>query len=62
MKLLNTPGPLGLIQENSNKKIKQIAADMMVSYSKASEDEVLIGNEVFIGKKRDKEEFKKWLL
>ena len=62
MKLLNTPGPLGLIQENANEKIKQLAADMMVSYSKAQKDEVLIENEVFIGEKRDKGEFKKWIL
>ncbi len=62
MKLLNTPGPLGLIQENASNETKQLAADMMVSYSKANEDEVLIGNEIFKGKKRDKGEFREWII
>jgi tRNA-specific 2-thiouridylase len=56
------PGPLGAISKNADKNIKQIAADMMVSYTKFDEGEIIIANEIYKGKKRDKKEWAKYLV
>ncbi len=56
------PGPLGAISKNADKNIKQIAADMMVSYTKFDEGEIIIADEIYKGKKRDKKEWAKYLV
>jgi tRNA-specific 2-thiouridylase len=62
MFIVDKPGPVGLIQKNAPKEIKQIAADMMISYTKFDEGEVRIGEEIFKGTKKDKKEFSKFLI
>ncbi|WP_457562239.1 argininosuccinate synthase domain-containing protein [Caminibacter pacificus] len=56
------PGPLGAISKNADKNVKQIAADMMVSYTKFDEGEIIIADEIYKGKKRDKKEWAKYLV
>jgi tRNA-specific 2-thiouridylase len=56
------PGPVGLIQKNADKNAKQYGADMLVSYTREDEGEVIIGEEVFKGTKKDKNEFAKYLI
>ncbi len=56
------PGPLGAIAKNASEEVKQTAADMMVSYTKFDEGEIIIGDKTYKGKKRDKEELKKYLI
>jgi len=53
------PAPIALIQKPFK---KQIVADLIATYSKFDEVEVIIENEKIIGKKREKEEFKKYLI
>ncbi len=62
MFIINKPGPIGLIQKDAKEEIKEIAADMMVSYTKFDEAEVKIGNTIYKGKKKDKKEFAKYLI
>lgn len=62
MFIINKPGPVGLIQKNAPIEIKIKAADMMVSYTKFNEADVKIGTEVFQGKKKEKNEFKNYLI
>lgn len=62
MKCDNFPGPVGLIQKNAPKSIKQFAADMMVSYTKQNSGEILIGDKKYKGEKKDKKEFAKYLI
>jgi tRNA-specific 2-thiouridylase len=62
MKCDNFPGPIGLIQKNAPENIKQLAADMMVSYTKQNSGEILIGDKKYIGQKKDKKEFAKCLI
>ena len=59
---LNIPGPVGLIQKNAPEEIKNLAADMIVSYTKFDKAEVKIGDKVYKGKKRDKKELAKYLI
>lgn len=56
------PGPVGLIQKNTDEKIKHIAADMMVSYTRENEGEIIIGDKTYKGIKKDKNEFAKYLI
>jgi len=56
------PGPLGAIAKNASEKIKKIAADMMVSYTKFDEGEIIIGNDIYLGKKQDKNDLAKYLI
>jgi len=56
------PGPVGLIQKDAPKDIKQLAADMMVSYTRENEGDVIIGEEIYKGTKKDKNEFAKYLV
>ncbi|GAB6044761.1 MnmA/TRMU family protein [Caminibacter profundus] len=62
MFIINKPGPVGLIQKNAPIEIKIKAADMMVSYTKFNEADVKISAEVFQGKKKEKNEFKNYLI
>ncbi|MEO1959051.1 MAG: argininosuccinate synthase domain-containing protein [Nautiliaceae bacterium] len=62
MFIINKPGPIGLIQKDAKEEIKEIAADMMVSYTKFDEAEVKIGDKIYKGKKRDKKELAKYLI
>jgi tRNA-specific 2-thiouridylase len=56
------PGPAGLIQKNAPSEIKQLAADMMVSYTRENSGEIVINSETFHAKKHDKSEFAKYLV
>ncbi|GAB6073830.1 argininosuccinate synthase domain-containing protein [Nautilia lithotrophica] len=56
------PGPVGLIQKNSDNTTKQLAADMLISYTRENEGEVLIGDKIFKATKKDKKEFAKYLI
>ncbi|WP_024790529.1 MULTISPECIES: argininosuccinate synthase domain-containing protein [unclassified Lebetimonas] len=58
----NFPGPVGLIQKNTSQDIKQLASDMMVSYTKFEKGEILIGNKKYLGEKKDKKEFSKYII
>ncbi|GAX88043.1 tRNA-specific 2-thiouridylase [Lebetimonas natsushimae] len=62
MKCDNFPGPVGLIQKNAPENIKQLAADMMVSYTKQNKGEIIVGNKKLTGEKKDKKEFAKYLI
>jgi tRNA-specific 2-thiouridylase len=62
MFLPNKPGPTGLIQKNAPKSVRKTAADMMVSYTKYDAAEVLIGKEKYVGEKKDKKEFARYLI
>ena len=59
---INFPGPIGLIQKEANKNIKEFATNILISYTKANEGEVKIENEIFIAKKLDKNLFKSFLI
>jgi len=56
------PGPVGLIQKNAPKETKQKAADFMVSYTKFDKGDIIIGNEIFKGKKIDKNLIQKYII
>jgi len=56
------PGPVGLIQKNSSENIKQLAADMMISYTKFDSGEIIIGDKIYKAYKKDKKEFSKYLV
>jgi len=56
------PGPVGLVQKNAPNNIKKIAADMMVSYTKNEKGVIIIGNDEFEGTKKNKEDFKGYLI
>ncbi|WP_456479646.1 argininosuccinate synthase domain-containing protein [Nautilia sp.] len=56
------PGPVGLIQKNAPEKIKKQAADMLISYTREKEGEVILGKNVFRASKKDKNEFAKYLI
>jgi len=56
------PGPVGLIEKNSPEKIKQLAADMMVSYTRENEGEIIIKDKTYKGVKKDKKEFAKYIV
>jgi len=56
------PGPIGLIQKNANEEIKQLAADIMVSYTRENEGEIIIKDKIYKGIKKDKKEFIKYIL
>ncbi|AZV46891.1 ATP-binding protein [Nautilia sp. PV-1] len=56
------PGPVGLIQYDAPEKIKKTAADMMVSYTREENGDIIIGDEIFKGVKKDKQEFAKYLI
>jgi tRNA-specific 2-thiouridylase len=58
----NFPGPVGLIQKDASENIKQIAADMMISYTKFDSGEIIIGDKIYKAQKRDKKEFFKYLV
>jgi len=62
MRIVEKPGPIGLIQKNTSNELKQLAADMMVSYTKFDKAEVQIDNQIFTGTKKDKKEFAKYLV
>ena len=55
-------GPVGLIQKDSPNDIKKLAADILISYSKEKEGEVLLNNQPIKAKKFPKEEFKEFLI
>jgi len=56
------PGPAGLIQKNAPSEIKQLAADMMVSYTRENSGKIMINSEIFQARKHDKNEFAKYLV
>ncbi len=58
----NFPGPLGLIQKNATEKIRQKAADYMVSYTKLNKGEIIINNNIFKGNKIDKNKIKPFII
>jgi len=58
----NFPGPVGLIQNNTSENIKQLAADMMISYTKFDSGEIIIGDKIYKAHKKDKKEFSKYLV
>jgi tRNA-specific 2-thiouridylase len=62
MRCNDFPGPVGLIQKNAPQDIKRLASDMMVSYTKFEKGEIIIGNNKYIGEKKDKKEFAKYLI
>jgi len=62
MKCNNFPGPIGLIQKNTPEKIKQKAANIVVSYTKYKKGGILIGDRIYQGEKKEKKEFKKYLI
>ncbi len=59
---LGFAAPVGLIQKDANSEIKKYAADMIVSYTKENEGEVIIADEIYKAQKRDKKEFAKYLV
>jgi len=62
MKTDNFPGPMGAISKNASEEEKQLAADMMVSYTKFDKGDIFIGGNKYTGKKREKNEFAKYLI
>jgi len=56
------PGPVGLIQKDAPEKIKRLAADMMVSYTREDEGEIIIGEKTYKGIKKDKKEFSPYII
>jgi len=56
------PGPVGLIQKNSPSDIRQLAADMLISYTRENSGEVIVGEKVLNAKKKDKQEFAEYLV
>ena len=56
------PGPVGLIEKNSPENIKKLAADMMVSYTRENEGEIIIKDKTYKGVKKDKKEFAKYIV
>jgi tRNA-specific 2-thiouridylase len=58
----NFPGPIGLIQKDASENIKQLAADMMISYTKFDSGEIIIGDKIYKAHKKDKKEFSKYLV
>jgi len=62
MKCHNFPGPMGAISKGASEYLKKLAADMMVSYTKFNEEEILINNKSYKGTKKDKKEFSKYLI
>ena len=58
----NIPAPVGLIQKDANENIKQIAADIMISYTKFDSGEIIIGDKIYKAYKKDKKEFSKYLV
>jgi len=56
------PGPGGLVEKNASEKIKQLAADMMVSYTRENEGEIIIGTKTYKGIKKDKKDFAKYII
>lgn len=59
---INFPGPIGLIQKETNKNIKEFAANILISYTKVNEGEVKIENDIFMAKKLDKNLFNKFII
>ena len=59
---INKPGPIGLIQKDAPENLKQMAADMMVSYTKFDEADIEIDKKIYKGNKKDKQEFAKFLI
>jgi len=58
----NFPGPIGLIQKNAPEKIKQKAANFMISYTKFNEGGIIINDENYNAKKIKKEEIKPFII
>ena len=56
------PGPIGLIQKDADIQTKQYAADMLISYTRENEGEIIIGDETHKAQKRDKKEFSQFLI
>ena len=56
------PGPVGLIQKDADIQTKQYAADMLISYTRENEGEIIIGVETHKAQKRDKKEFSQFLI
>ncbi len=56
------PGPVGLIQKNAPEKVKQKAADFMISYTKFDEGGIIINDESYNSKKIKKEEIKPFII
>jgi tRNA-specific 2-thiouridylase len=57
----NFKGPIGLVQSNAPTEIKQLCADMIASYSKEN-GRVFINQEEFISSKKNREEFRIYLV
>jgi len=55
-------GPVGLIQKNTNKEIKQKAADFMISYTKFDKGNIIIDNQKYNAKKLKKDEIKPFII
>ncbi len=56
------PGPVGLIQANSPQEVKKKAADFMISYTKYDKGDIIIGNEIYEGKKIEKNQIKPYII
>jgi len=56
------PGPVGLVEKDAPKDILQKASDMLVSYTRENEGDVIVGDHIFRGKKTDKKEFAQYLV
>jgi len=56
------PGPTGLVQKNAPQEIKQLAADMLVSYTKKDKGDVTLGTQTLQGVKKDKSIFQQYLV
>ena len=60
---INIPGPIGLLDSKADYDTKQLASNILLTYTKANEGEVSIGDEIFGAKSFDsKDEIKKYLL
>ncbi len=56
------PGPVGLIQKNAPEKIKQKAADFMVSYTKFDKGDIIIEDEIYSGSKIEKKDIQQYII
>jgi len=59
---INFLGPIGLIQKEANKNIKEFATNILISYTKTNKGEVKIEDEIFMAKKLDKTLLKNFLI
>jgi len=56
------PGPIGLIQKDAPENIKKLSADMLISYTRENNGDVIVGDKIYKAEKKDKSEFAKYLI